>query len=74
MERTGKDQESAVGCAKVSIPGELQRLAIFIALPLFGLAVSALFFQFILAQGPAGGLDQAGVHGNALVDARGLKN
>jgi hypothetical protein len=44
----------------------------FIALPLFGLAVFALFFQLVVAKGPAGGLDQSGIHGNALVDGKPL--
>jgi hypothetical protein len=56
----------------LEITGELQRLAVFIVLPLFGLAVFAVFFQLVVAQGAAGGLDQAGVHGNALVDGKPL--
>jgi len=54
------------------IPGELQRLAVFIALALFGAAASALFFQLVVAQGTAGGLDQSGIDGNALVDGKPL--
>jgi len=53
----------------LKIAGELQRLAVFIMLPLFGLAVFALFFELIVAHGPAGGLDQAGIHGHAFIDA-----
>ena len=54
------------------VPGELQRFAGFIPLALFGVAVFALLFQLILAQGPAGGANQAGIHGNAFVDAKPL--
>ena len=44
----------------------------FILFSLFGLAVFALFFQLVVAQRPAGGLDQTGIHGNALVDGKPL--
>ena len=54
------------------VPGELKRLAIFIPLTLISLTVFALLFQLIVAQRPAGGLDQAGIHGNALVDGKPL--
>ena len=60
------------GPVRFKIPGELQRLAVFSMFSFFSLAVFTLFFQFILAQRPACGLDQAGVHGNALVDAKPL--
>ena len=56
----------------LKIAGELQRLAVFIALPFFGLAVFTLLFQFILTQGSTGGLDQAGIHGHAFIDANSL--
>ena len=49
------------------VPGELQRLAGFIALPLISLAVLTLLFQFILTQGATGGLDQAGIYCNAFL-------
>ena len=54
------------------ISGELQRLSGFILFSFFGLAVFTLLFQFILTQGSTGGLDQAGIHGNALIDAKPL--
>jgi hypothetical protein len=54
------------------IPGELKRIALFIPLALFTVAVFALLFQLILTQGATGRLNQAGIHGNALVDGKPL--
>jgi len=54
------------------VPGELQRLAGFIALSFFSLAVLTLLFQFILTQGSTGRLNQAGIHSNAFVDGKPL--
>ena len=54
------------------IAGELEGFAGFIPLSLFSLAVFTLLFQLILAQGSAGGLDQAGIDGNALIDTKPL--
>ena len=54
------------------VPGELKRIALFIPLALFTVAVFALLFQLILTQGSTGGLNQAGIHGNALVDGKPL--
>jgi hypothetical protein len=51
----------------IEVPGELQRFAVFIPLTFISLTVFALLFQLIVAQGAAGGLDQPGIHGNALV-------
>ena len=54
------------------VPGELKRIAIFIPLAIFTVAVFALLFQLISTQGSTGGLNQAGIHGNALVDGKPL--
>jgi hypothetical protein len=50
---------------RFKVTKELQRFAIFIPLSLLSLTVFTLLYQPILAQRPAGGLDQAGIHGNA---------
>ena len=70
------------GSIGFQVAGELQRFAVFIMVPFIGLAVIALLFQLVVAQGATGRLDQAGIHGNAFVDGepllfeltRGLKN
>jgi hypothetical protein len=54
------------------VPRELKRIAFLIPLALFTVAVFALLFQLILTQGSTGGLNQAGIHGNALVDGKPL--
>jgi hypothetical protein len=54
------------------VPGELQRLAGFIALAFISLAVLTLLFQLILTQGSTGRLNQAGIHSNAFVDGKPL--
>jgi hypothetical protein len=54
------------------IAGELQWFAVFIMLSFLGLAVIALFFQLVVAQGAACRLDQSGIHGNAFVDGEPL--
>jgi hypothetical protein len=53
----------------IQVPGELQRLAGFIAVSFFSLAVFTLLFQLILAQRPSGGLYQTGIH-KVLKDSR----
>lgn len=50
------------------IAGELHRFAAFIMFLFLSLAVIALFFQRVVAQGATGRPDQACIHGNSFVD------
>ena len=54
------------------VAGKLERLAGFIPLAFFGVAVLTLLFQFVLAQRLAGRSNQAGIDGDALIDGKPL--
>lgn len=55
---------------RFKVPGKLKRVSVLVHCALRRLSLFLFFFQFFSAEGPTGRLDQAGVHGDALVDGK----
>src|SRR5450756_1272964 len=57
---------------RIQITGELEKIPVLIQLAFRSLSLSPLLLDLFVADGMAGGLNQAGVHGNSLIDDKPL--
>src|SRR3989339_790474 len=57
---------------RLQITRKLKEIPVLVQLPLLGLSLLPLLFDLLVADGMAGGLNQAGIHRYALIDDKPL--
>ena len=58
---------------RLQITRELEKLPVLVQLPLRGLSLLPLLLDLFVADGMAGGLNQAGIHGDTFIDCQSLR-